>query len=245
MDPLARPGHRRGSCAGSSSPPRCWWQRSHLSAAAAITNGRPDGNRHPNGRPRVTHPVLRWHLDLLGDADRRRPTAAHCGEDGERVAVTFDSAYEAGDKLYYGRSTLIALQPVPERPARHRGRRLRRGRQASPQRDCPRRTLWRTCQRTRGSSPSATAPARSPTSRAATGTSTTTSDATGTLNATNPAWLRISMNPATGNGGTCYGDARGDGHHRRHHDHPTRSAAPPTSCIGSTPSRRVPSSGST
>ena len=31
----------------------------------------------------------------------------------------------------------------------------------------------------------------------------------GTLNATNPAWLRISMNPATGNGGTCYGDSGG------------------------------------
>lgn len=32
---------------------------------------------------------------------------------------------------------------------------------------------------------------------------------TGTPNATNPAWLRISMNPATGNGGTCYGDSGG------------------------------------
>jgi trypsin len=31
--------------------------------------------------------------------------------------------------------------------------------------------------------------------------------AMGTLNAINPAWLRISMNPATGNGGTCYGDS--------------------------------------
>jgi hypothetical protein len=33
--------------------------------------------------------------------------------------------------------------------------------------------------------------------------------ATGTLNAINPAWLRISMNPSTGNGGTCYGDSGG------------------------------------
>ena len=32
---------------------------------------------------------------------------------------------------------------------------------------------------------------------------------TGTLNAINPAWLRISQNPATGNGGTCYGDSGG------------------------------------
>ncbi len=34
-------------------------------------------------------------------------------------------------------------------------------------------------------------------------------EATGTLNATNKTWLRISMNPATGNGGTCYGDSGG------------------------------------
>ena len=33
--------------------------------------------------------------------------------------------------------------------------------------------------------------------------------ATGTLNATNATWLRISMNASTGNGGTCYGDSGG------------------------------------
>jgi len=33
--------------------------------------------------------------------------------------------------------------------------------------------------------------------------------ATGTLNAINKTWLRISMNPSTGNGGTCYGDSGG------------------------------------
>jgi len=33
--------------------------------------------------------------------------------------------------------------------------------------------------------------------------------ATGTLNAVNPAWLRISQNAATGDGGTCYGDSGG------------------------------------
>jgi V8-like Glu-specific endopeptidase len=32
---------------------------------------------------------------------------------------------------------------------------------------------------------------------------------TGTLNSINPSWLRISQNPATGNGGTCYGDSGG------------------------------------
>ena len=33
--------------------------------------------------------------------------------------------------------------------------------------------------------------------------------ATGTLNSTNKPWLRISMNPSVGNGGTCYGDSGG------------------------------------
>jgi hypothetical protein len=33
--------------------------------------------------------------------------------------------------------------------------------------------------------------------------------ATGELNSINKTWLRISMNPSTGNGGTCYGDSGG------------------------------------
>lgn len=33
--------------------------------------------------------------------------------------------------------------------------------------------------------------------------------ASGRLNALNPSWLRISMNPARGDGGTCYGDSGG------------------------------------
>jgi trypsin len=33
--------------------------------------------------------------------------------------------------------------------------------------------------------------------------------AVGTLNSLTPSWLRISMNPSTGNGGTCYGDSGG------------------------------------
>ena len=33
--------------------------------------------------------------------------------------------------------------------------------------------------------------------------------ATGALNALDPAWLRVSENPARGNGGTCYGDSGG------------------------------------
>src|SRR5919199_1410612 len=34
-------------------------------------------------------------------------------------------------------------------------------------------------------------------------------DAVSSLNAVNPAWLRLSQNQATGDGGTCYGDSGG------------------------------------
>ena len=33
--------------------------------------------------------------------------------------------------------------------------------------------------------------------------------ATGSVSAMNPSWIRASMNPATGDGGTCYGDSGG------------------------------------
>ncbi len=33
--------------------------------------------------------------------------------------------------------------------------------------------------------------------------------ATGSVNALTPTWIRASMNPSTGNGGTCYGDSGG------------------------------------
>jgi V8-like Glu-specific endopeptidase len=33
--------------------------------------------------------------------------------------------------------------------------------------------------------------------------------ATGSVNSINPSWIRASMNPATGDGGTCYGDSGG------------------------------------
>ena len=33
--------------------------------------------------------------------------------------------------------------------------------------------------------------------------------AVGSVNSMNPAWIRASMNPATGDGGTCYGDSGG------------------------------------
>src|SRR5215213_10032343 len=77
-----------------------------VSPASAITNGTADGNGHPNVGGLVAptqYPDGTW---IYCSGTLISPTvvltAAHCAEDGERVGVTFDTAYEEGDKVYYG-----------------------------------------------------------------------------------------------------------------------------------------------
>ncbi len=139
-------------------------------------------------------------------------TAAHCGENGERVGVTFDTAYQAGDKVYYGTFYSDPLY----------------GQQQSDPHDIAVVVFDKPV---RGITP-----ARLPTAGSLSnlsGSQTFTSVGygayevtnepgghqylyndvrmvgTGTLNSINSSWLRISMNPSTGNGGTCYGDSGG------------------------------------
>jgi hypothetical protein len=187
-----------------------------VSSAAAITNGTPDGQRHPNVGGLVSetqYPDGTW---LYCSGTLISPTvfltAAHCGDDGTRVGVTFDTAYEDGDKVYYG---TFEADPLYSHA------------QSDPHDiavvvfDKP----------VRGITP-ATLPTAGSLSNLS-GTQTFTSvgygayevtnepgghqylyndvrmTAMGTLNATNPSWLRVSMNPSTGNGGTCYGDSGG------------------------------------
>jgi secreted trypsin-like serine protease len=184
--------------------------------AGAITNGTPDGNRHPNVGGLVApeqYPDGTW---LYCSGTLISPTvfltAAHCGDDGERVSVTFDTAYEAGDRTYAGTFQADPLY----------------GHDQSDPHDIAVVVLDRAVK--------GIAPARLPTAGSLSnlsGSQTFTSVgygayevtngpgghqylyndvrmvATGTLNSINPAWLRISMNPSTGNGGTCYGDSGG------------------------------------
>src|SRR5215217_4656935 len=74
--------------------------------AAAITNGTPDGQAHPNVGGLVSPTQYSDGTWLYCSGTLISPTvfltAAHCAEDGERVRVTFDSAYQAGDKTYAG-----------------------------------------------------------------------------------------------------------------------------------------------
>jgi secreted trypsin-like serine protease len=184
--------------------------------AAGITNGEPDGQRHPNVGGLVApeqYPDGTW-LYCSGTliAPTIFLTAAHCGEDGERVQVTFDTAYEDGDKVYDG-----TFQADP----------LYNQRQSDTH-DIAVVVLDRAI---RGITPAtlpeagslATLPSNQKFTAVGYGAYEVTNEpgghdylyddvrnfATGTLNAINPTWLRISMNPATGDGGTCYGDSGG------------------------------------
>jgi hypothetical protein len=65
-----------------------------------IINGTADGEAHPNVGGLVSPTQYSDGTWLYCSGTLISPTvfltAAHCGEDGERVGVTFDSAYPAG-----------------------------------------------------------------------------------------------------------------------------------------------------
>jgi secreted trypsin-like serine protease len=184
--------------------------------AAAITNGTADGNRHPNVGGLVSPTQFSDGTWTYCSGTLISPTvfvtAAHCGEADARVGVTFDPAYQAGDKVYSG-----TFHADP----------LYGGSQSDPH-DIAVVVLDKPI---KGITP-ARLPAAGSLSKLS-GSQTFTSVgygayevtngpgghqylyndvrgvATGTLNSVNPSWLRISMNASTGNGGTCYGDSGG------------------------------------
>jgi V8-like Glu-specific endopeptidase len=139
-------------------------------------------------------------------------TAAHCGEEGEQVTVTFDPAYQEGDRTYSG-----TFHADPAYPGNQ-----------SDAHDIAVVVLDKAVKSiTPSALPTAGSMSRLPSDQTFTsvgyGAYEVTNSpgghqylyndvrmvATGTLNSTNKTWLRISMNPATGNGGTCYGDSGG------------------------------------
>src|SRR5829696_7497143 len=85
------------------------------SPATAITNGTADGTGHPSTGGLVSPTQYSDGTWLSCSGTLISPTvfltAAHCGEEGEQVGVTFDPAYEDGDKVYYGTFHADAAYP--------------------------------------------------------------------------------------------------------------------------------------
>ena len=186
------------------------------SPAAAITNGVVDGNKHPNVGGLVSPTQYSDGTWIYCSGTLISPTvfltAAHCAEDGERVGVTFDSAYVEGDKVYYGTFHADPLY----------------GQSQSDPHDIAVVVFDKPI---RGITPALLPEADSLSDLSGSQRFTSVGYgayevtkgpgghqylyndvrmvATGTLNSINPSWLRISMNPARGDGGTCYGDSGG------------------------------------
>jgi V8-like Glu-specific endopeptidase len=183
--------------------------------AGAITFGAADGDGHPNVGGLVAakaYPDGTWIYcsgTLISPAVFL--TAAHCAE-GARVRVSFSTAYQDGDKVYAG--TWHAD------PAYNQS-------QSDPH-DIAVVVLDK---EVKGIAPAKLPKAGSLSKLAGTQEFTSVGYgayevtnrpggheylyndvrgvATGTLNSINSSWLRISMNPSHGDGGTCYGDSGG------------------------------------
>ncbi|MDX6485262.1 MAG: hypothetical protein QOF43_415 [Gaiellaceae bacterium] len=185
--------------------------------ALAITNGGPDGNGHPEvGALLAPHAFSdgTWE-ECTGTliAPTVFLTAAHCDLGVSRVAVTFDSTYNsATGKTYWG---TWSADP-------------RYNQAQSDPHDIAVVVLDKAVK--------GITPARLPklgsldglkvgdgitsvgygaqsVTMGAGGATFHYADiryvATGSVNAMNSAWIRASMNPSTGDGGTCYGDSGG------------------------------------
>ena len=184
--------------------------------ALAITNGTPDGNGHPNVGALVAATAYSDGTWTYCSGTLISPTvfltAAHCDEGTPSVRVSFSSAYKDGDLTYSGTFHADpAYNPTQSDPHDI----------AVVVLDKPVKGITPARLPTAGSLSNLSATqqftsvgygAYQVTSGA--GGKTYVYDdvrgvATGTLNSTNPAWLRVSMNASTGNGGTCYGDSGG------------------------------------
>jgi secreted trypsin-like serine protease len=186
------------------------------STALAITSGSPDGSRHPNVGGLISPTQYSDGTWLYCSGTLISPTvfvtAAHCDDDGASVTVTFDTAYKAGDTVYHGTfhadplysqvqsdphdlAVVVFDRPVKNiQPAALPVAGSLSKLVADQQFTAVGYGAYEVAQE-RGGKVFLYDDVRGA--------------AVGTLNATNPAWLRISMNETLGDGGTCYGDSGG------------------------------------
>ncbi|MEO6651919.1 MAG: trypsin-like serine protease [Ilumatobacteraceae bacterium] len=186
------------------------------SSAGAITGGTTDLDNHPNVGGLVSATQYSDGTWIYCSGTLISPTvfltAAHCGDDGESVRVTFDTAYQAGDEVFMG---TFEADPAYSQV------------QSDPHDIAvvvfgePIMNIKPALLPAAGSL--STLPKSQPFTAVGYGAYEVTNEpgghqylyddvrmtAVGRLNAVNPAWLRISMNPALNDGGTCYGDSGG------------------------------------
>ncbi len=188
-----------------------------VAAGSAITNGEPDGTAHPEVGALLAPQAYSdgtWAAcsgTLI--SSRVFLTAAHCDLGESRLAVTFDSSYDsATGKTYWGTwhadPSFNQAQGDPHDIAVVVLDRAVKG--IAPAR-LPKAGSLADLSGSQQFTPVGYG-AQSVTSGPG-GKTFHYADvryrAVGTLNSVTPSWLRISMNPATGNGGTCYGDSGG------------------------------------
>ena len=187
-----------------------------VSSASAITYGTADGNGHPNTGGLVAPEVYSDGTWIYCSGTLISPTvfltAAHCADVSDRVRVTFDTAYVDGDKTYSGTFYSDPLYPgttsdlhdiaviVLDQPVKGiaPAKLPKAGSLSNLSKDQQFTSVgYGAYEVTNGPG----------------GHQYLYDDvrgvATGTLNSINKTLLRISMNPSTGNGGTCYGDSGG------------------------------------
>jgi len=184
--------------------------------AGAIVNGTADGNQHPAVGGLVNDTQYSDGTWLYCSGTLISPTvfltAAHCADDGARVGVTFDPAYEDGDKVYYGTFHADPAYPGP----------------SSDPHDIAVVVFDRAVKViTPAALPTADSLSTLRSGQAITSVGYGAYEVTnepgghrylyddvrmvgvGSLNAVTGSWLRISGNPAKGDAGTCSGDSGG------------------------------------
>ena len=182
--------------------------------ASAITYGQPDGNNHPNVGALVgtfdgqTRPYCSGNLI----SPTRFLTAAHCDIGTSEVTLTFESVYTSKSKLYEGTfygdplynqsqsdphdiAVVVFEKPIPGiEPAQL----PILGQFESVAKDQKFTTVGYGGQE-----------ALNQPGGPVIGHLNTREYAVSTFDALGPGYLRLSQNPATGDGGSCYGDSGG------------------------------------
>jgi hypothetical protein len=230
--------------------------------ASAITYGVPDGNGHPEVGALLAPEAYSDGTWETCSGTLISPTvfltAAHCDRGVSRVAVTFDSAYDPATGTthwgtWHANPNYNQAQSDPQDVAVVVFDKAVKG--ITPARLPRAGSLSGLSVGTRftavGYGAQSVTIEKGPTFHYA----DVRYVATGALEALNPSWLRLSMNPARGDGGTCYGDSGGPNSSEPDPARPiswparrsreTSCAGRPTSTTGWTHCPRGRSSGST